>query len=385
MVVEFKTVEAIDSLVALLRVADASAVHCWEQDEPFHPGVFPGLILLARFASQRAGEEHAKAMAAAAQIRNLEAERNAARELHLVKVRQYNAEVERRLALEKQLAQVTAERDSLQRQWDDLEKSFVQSMQPKMASVVQLVEAAKATAVEVTKKLGELPDEPAPEPYPWQVGDEIECPGVTRRKVVGTCRPWVSLEGIQEACPQPEWERRGWKLYRKASDVPPEPFPEPYPWQVGDEVKRDDGTIHTISQAIGGLLWFKDQTIGVSAQWWLSENGCTLHRKASDMPDLPPLTPQQVAEFAAVAEPGWEVGDRVLSANTGLVWTVDSKSAGSVTLRHIAMPIHATIDELKGAGFTLTDKNHPCKCAVGCSQPRNPISGSVGTDGEGQP
>ena len=287
--------------------------------------------------------------------------------------------------LRAELETVKAERDSLQRQWDDLEKSFVQSMQPTMASVVQLVEAAKATAVEVTKKLGELPDEPAPEPYPWQVGDEIECPGVTRRKVVGTCRPWVSLEGIQEACPQPEWERRGWKLYRKASDVPPEPFPEPYPWQVGDEVKRDDGTIHTISQAIGGLLWFKDQTIGVSAQWWLSENGCTLHRKASDMPDLPPLTPQQVAEFAAVAEPGWEVGDRVLSANTGLVWTVDSKSAGSVTLRHIAMPIHATIDELKGAGFTLTDKNHPCKCAVGCSQPRNPISGSVGTDGEGQP
>jgi hypothetical protein len=82
-----------------------------------------------------------------------------------------------------------------------------------------------------------------------------------------------------------------------------EPFPEPYQWQVGDEVKRDDGTIHTISRAIGGLLWFKDQTIGVSAQWWLSENGCTLHRKASELPDLPPLTEQQVEAFAAVAEP----------------------------------------------------------------------------------
>ena len=197
--------------------------------------------------------------------------RDAASQLHLLECRKYNAEFERRLALEKQLAQVTterdeaqqqqqaeqlqslsifnglraeletvkAERDSLQRQRDDLEKSFVQSMQPTMASVVQLVEAAKATAVEVTKKLGELPDEPAPEPYPWQVGDEIECPGVTRRKVVGTCRPWVSLEGIQEACPQPEWERRGWKLYRKASELP----------------------------------------------------------------DIPPFTEQQVAEFAAVTEP----------------------------------------------------------------------------------
>jgi hypothetical protein len=232
--------------------------------------------------------------------------RDAASQLHLLECRKYNAEFERRLALEKQVTELTAERDRLQQQWDDLEKSFVQSMQPTMASVVQLVEAAKATAVEVTKKLGELPDEedePFPDPYQWQVGDEIECPGVTRRKVVGTCRPWVSLEGIQEACPQPEWERRGWKLYRKASDVPPEPAPEPYQWQVGDEVKRDDGTIHTISQAIGGLLWFKDQTIGVSAQWWLSENGCRLHRKASELPDLPPLTPQQVEAFAAVTEP----------------------------------------------------------------------------------
>jgi hypothetical protein len=139
-----------------------------------------------------------------------------------------------------ELHTVKAERDRLQQQWDDLEKSVVQSMQPPMASVVQLVEAAKATAVEVTKKSEELP---------------------------------------------------------------PEPAPESYEWQVGDEVKRDDGTIHTISQAIGGLLWFKDQTIGVSAQWWLSENGYQLHRKASELPDLPPLTEQQVAEFAAVTKP----------------------------------------------------------------------------------
>jgi hypothetical protein len=74
---------------------------------------------------------------------------------------------------------------------------------------------------------------------------------------------------------------------------------EPYQWQVGDEVKRDDGTIHTISQAIGGLLWFKDQTIGVCEQWRLAEDGYQLHRKASDVP----LTPQQVAEFPAVTEP----------------------------------------------------------------------------------
>ena len=208
--------------------------------------------------SARRGEEDAREV------------RDAACQLHLFECRKHSAEVERRLALEKQLAEVTAERDEarqqqqaeqlqwasfynglvaelhtvkaerdrLQQQWDDLEKSFVQSMQPTMASVVQLVEAAKATVVEVTKKAEELPPETAPEPYQWQVGDEIECIGVWR-KVIDRREGWVFLEGVTSPWSQPDWERRGWKLYRKASD----------------------------------------------------------------MPDLSPLTPQQVAEFPAVAGP----------------------------------------------------------------------------------
>jgi chromosome segregation ATPase len=178
--------------------------------------------------------------------------RDAASQLHLLECRKYNAEFERRLALEKQLAQVTterdeaqqqqqaeqlqwasfynglgaelhtvkAERDGLQRQWDDLEKSFVQSMQPTMASVVQLVEAAKATAVEVTKKLGELPPETAPEPYQWQVGDIIESNAFTRRRVEEMHCGGVLLEGMGAPLSQPEWERRGFKLHRKAADLP---------------------------------------------------------------------------------------------------------------------------------------------------------------------
>jgi hypothetical protein len=158
--------------------------------------------------------------------------RDAASQLHLLECRKYNAEFERRLALEKQVTELTAERDSLKQENDWLRQS-------KDAAIIVMDEARERVA-ELTEKLGELPDETAPESYDWQVGDEVE---------------------------------------------------------------RDDGTIHTISQAIGGLLWFKDQTIGVSAQWWLSENGCTLHRKASELPDLPPLTEQQVEAFAAVAEP----------------------------------------------------------------------------------
>jgi cell division protein FtsB len=202
--------------------------------------------------------------------------RDAASQLHLLECRKYNAEFERRLALEKQVTELTAERDSLKQQ-----------------------------VAELTEKLGELPDEedePFPEPYPWQVGDEIECPGVTRRKVVGTCRPWVSLEGIQEACPQPEWERRGWKLYRKASDVPPEPAPEPYQWQVGDEIEDDGGVRRPVTERNAkGWVFIKGN--GALPQFEWERRGWKLHRKASELPDIPPLTEQQVAEFAAATKP----------------------------------------------------------------------------------
>jgi hypothetical protein len=123
--------------------------------------------------------------------------------------------------LRAELETVKAERDSLQRQWDDLEKSFVQSMQPTMASAVQLVEAAKATAVEVTKKAGELPTDPAPEPYEWQVGDVVESDGESPRLVITRdAKGWVFFKESVFGLPQFEWERLGWGLYSKASDMP---------------------------------------------------------------------------------------------------------------------------------------------------------------------
>jgi hypothetical protein len=131
--------------------------------------------------------------------------RDAARQLHLVECRKYNAEVERRLALEKQVT-------------------------------------------ELTKKAGELPTETAAEPYQWQVGDIIEGSAFTRRRVEEIHDGWVLLQGMGSPLPQFEWERRGWKLHRKASDLPIE------------------------------------------------------------LPDIPPFTEQQVAEFAAVME---QVSDSV--------------------------------------------------------------------------
>jgi hypothetical protein len=222
--VEFKAVEAIDSLVALLRVAEDSAVHSWEQDEAFHPGIFPGLILLARFASQRAGEEFKQAVVAAELNRwntNLQGERD---------------------QLQQQLAQVTAERDAARQK--ELEKhvewaSFYNRLQANLNTIKAELGAARKQVAELTKKLRELPPETAPEPYDWQVGDDIECNGVTRRKVIDRRDGWVFLEGVTSPLSQPEWERRRWKLYRKAADLP----------------------------------------------------------------DIQPSTPQQVAEFAAVTEP----------------------------------------------------------------------------------
>ena len=210
MTVEFKAVEAIDSLVALLRVADDSAVHCWEQDEPFPPGIFPGLILLARFAADRAGEEFKQAVVAAEvsrwnknlqgerdelqqKILQVAAERDAANEQHAIAVRRYDAEVERRLALEKQVA-------------------------------------------ELTEKLGELPDEedePFPEPYQWQVGDVVESDGESPRLVITRdAKGWVFFNEIAFGLPQFEWEKLGWGLYSKASDFPN--IPPMTPQQMAD-------------------------------------------------------------------------------------------------------------------------------------------------------
>jgi hypothetical protein len=372
MTVEFKAVEAIDSLVALLRVAEDAAVHCWEQDEPFPPGIFPGLILLARFAADRAGEEFKQAVVAAEvsrwnknlqgerdelqqKILQVAAERDAACEQHLVECRKCNAEVERRLALETQLAQVTAERDGLKRQWDDLEKSFVQSMQPTMTSVVQLVEAAEATAVEVIKKPAELPPETEPpEPYQWQVGDEI--------------RTTRYISPIEELC---------------------------------DGKFRLEGTVCFVSQ--------------VDAHRW----GWKLHRKAIELPDIPRFTEQQMADFAAAVE---EIDDDdeqeeeivtlaewsiVTSEPEGSEWTPgrwddESDGIGQVTMFRTGSTteryVHNAripVRDLRAAGINLGQwlrfrevlvcgESGRQEYRFEIRQCDQPISDSVGTNGEGQ-
>jgi hypothetical protein len=234
----------------------------------------------------------------------------------------------RNLRLEVASAQREAEEaQKTQRdEWQDAQTHF-EKWRAELETVKAERDAARQQVAELSKKAGGLPPEPA-EPYQWQVGDIIEGSAFTRRRVEQIHDGWVLLQGMGSPQSQPDWERRGWKLFRKASDspqpvaelsgnsgeLPAEPTPEPYQWQVGDELVGADGTIHTITQAMGGLLWFKNQTLGASAQWWLTENGFRLHRKALprlkpryhpiyDLPDIPPLTPQQVAEFAEATEP----------------------------------------------------------------------------------
>jgi len=71
---------------------------------------------------------------------------------------------------------------------------------------------------ELTKKAGELPAES----YQWQVGDVVEHDDGSMsctRPVTNRSEGWVFLLGDDSGLPQPEWERRGWKLFRKASDL----------------------------------------------------------------------------------------------------------------------------------------------------------------------
>jgi hypothetical protein len=108
--------------------------------------------------------------------------------------------------------------------------------------------------------------------------------------------------------PQFEWEKLGWGLHRKAADplpspqLPAEPEPEPYQWQVGDVVLQNGDVPRQIEDARDGYVMLTGIPVFVLQQH-LESYRWKLHRKATDLPDLPPFTEQQVAEFAAVTEP----------------------------------------------------------------------------------
>jgi len=60
------------------------------------------------------------------------------------------------------------------------------------------------------------------ESYQWQVGDVVEHDDGSvncTRPVTNRSEGWVFLLGDDSGLPQPEWERRGWKLFRKASSL----------------------------------------------------------------------------------------------------------------------------------------------------------------------
>jgi hypothetical protein len=146
----------------------------------------------------------------------------------------------------------------------------------------------------------ELPAEPAPEPYQWQVGDEVEHDGVVRKiRCSSGGRGRLLIEHVPAH--QQWFEAIGWKLHRKASDIQPQ-APEPYDWQVGDEIEDDGGVRRPVTDR-DAKGWVSIKGNGALPQFEWERRRWKLHRKASELPDLPPFTPQQVAEFAAVTEP----------------------------------------------------------------------------------
>jgi hypothetical protein len=144
---------------------------------------------------------------------------------------------------------------------------------------------------ELTKKAGELPAEHAPEPYQWQAGDQVVRDGLVRevqyvQPANGLLR--ICKEGLAQQC---DHERAGWQLHRKASDKPAEPAPEPYQWQVGDNVinRGELRAVDVVSEGwikLDGLFSCCRQTDWERADW-------KLHRKASDL-GVQQLTPRQV-------------------------------------------------------------------------------------------
>jgi hypothetical protein len=240
-----------------------------------------------------------------AELRTVKAERDAANEQHAIAVRRYDAEVERRLALETQAAGLTARAKKPWLEWqptahvDKLYKRIPGDgiMVHKLLvghDLPALYEAGFrylpiTPEAELSGNSGELPAEPAPEPAPspewtlWELDQTIEATDGSRIT--------LTEDNLGE---WPKWYRQGFRRKK-----PPEPAPEPYQWQVGDEIVRD-GAVRQVKyiNEVNGLLLVDGQ--GWSKQLHHEADGWKLHRKASELPDIPPFTEQQMADFKAV-------------------------------------------------------------------------------------
>lgn len=137
-----------------------------------------------------------------------------------------------------EVASAQREASEARQQMADLDKTFVQSMRPTVFG-----------GAELSGNSGELPAQTATEPYQWQVGDEVVRNGDVRSVEV-VSRGYVKLHGLHSCGAQSDWERARWKLHRKA--------------------------LHRLTPRHVPL--------------------------EEDLPDIPPMAPQQ-SEFAAVTEP----------------------------------------------------------------------------------
>ena len=111
--------------------------------------------------------------------------------------------MEERGKLRAQLAAVTAERDELRAQRDQLRAQLDNDWQPLYGAAEFLAQQAPATA-EPSGDSGQLA-----EACQWKVGDVIECPGLTRRRVEDVTEGWVMLQGVVSPMSQPDWEKHG--------------------------------------------------------------------------------------------------------------------------------------------------------------------------------
>jgi hypothetical protein len=80
------------------------------------------------------------------------------------------------------------------------------------------------------------------------------------------------------------------ELTKKFGELPAEPAPEPYDWQVGDEVALN-GEVYNVSLIRDGQYFVTGGGQGTQRQ--LESCGYWLHRKASDL-GIQQLTPRQV-------------------------------------------------------------------------------------------
>jgi hypothetical protein len=330
------------------------------------------------------------------ELDTVKAERDAARQLHLVECRKYNAEVERRLALEKQVAELTAERDAAREQHLVECRRNNAGMERRLALETQ-VAGLSSKVRELEKQLAEMKGREELQNVfsAGQAGKILGLEGVVESLTAERDRLQQQVEKIDRAAVSCA---TAGEVLKKLDELPPAAAAETPPWShwgIGTRLVKGPGGTEIVERGIRSLADGSSRQefrIVGNPRWFelshLHSIGWREETEADKSPE--PSGEGPVATGPDTDPYQWQVGDVVESEGESprLVITRDAK--GWVFFNQIAFGLPQFEWEKLGWGLYSKASDMPEMLPFTPQQVEafaavtEPIDDSVGTDGEGQ-